>query len=294
MMKMSIAWPLIAALLTTAALSVRACVGRITTSASLVPRAAPTFERGENAVVFVGHATTLIHLDGATILTDPNFNDRVMFLRRSRAPGLGIDALPPLDAVLISHAHRDHLDFRTLERLPREVVILIAKGNGHYLRERGFTRVHEVEAGRLTRIGRIDVIAVPVAHSGARNSASATWPRAFSYIVRGEKSVYFAGDTGPSPAFSEIGRAYRIDVALLPIGAYRPRWFMKDHHLSPADALHAFAMLRARHLIPIHWGSFRMAFDAVDEPREVLQNLLEHDPVRERVHVLPNGGRYRF
>ena len=291
-MKMSVAWALLAAVITTA-LFFRGCA-RMTTFPLSLPRAAPTFAAGEDAVIFIGHATALIHLDGVTLLTDPNLNTRVMFLPRSRAAGLGLEALPPLDAVLISHAHRDHLDRWTLRQLPKTLPVLIAKGNGRYLRELGFTDVREVEAGRAIRVGTVDIIAVPVAHSGARNSASAAWPLALSYLLYGKKTVYFAGDTGLSPVFAEVGRAYRIDVALLPIGAYRPRWYMKDHHLSPADALEAFRRLRARRLIPIHWGSFRMALDAVDEPREVLLQLLDHDPLKAAVQVLPNGGRYRF
>ncbi len=292
-MKMSIALPSIAVVLTASVLSFYACA-RITTSAALVPHAAPVFEEGEHAVIFIGHATTLIHLNGVTILTDPNLNDHVTLLPRSRAAGLGLDALPPLDAVVISHAHRDHLDLWTLRRLPKDLVIVIAKGNGRYLRDLGFTRVHEVDAGQATQIRGVDIIAVPAAHSGARNSPSATWPKALSYVVRGEKTVYFAGDTGLSPAFSEIGRTYPIDVALLPIGAYRPRWYMKNHHLSPTDALEAFRMLRANHMIPIHWGSFRMALDTVDEPAEALLRSLEGESCKNRVHLLANGERFRF
>lgn len=269
-------------------------IATITMEQVPMPPAAPVFHEGERAVVFVGHATTLIRMDGLTLLTDPNLNARVTIMGRSRAPGLTPDRLPPIDLVLISHAHRDHLDPWTLRNLSKGTTILISKGNGSHLRDLGFTDVHEVEPWETTTVRKMGITAVPAKHSGARNSPSASWPKALGFVVSGSKTVYFAGDTGLSDAFREIGRKFQIDVALLPIGAYRPYWFMKGHHLDPADAVEAFRMLGARHMIPIHWGSFRMALEPVDEPAAALRRIVDSGPIGDRVHVLGNGEHFRF
>lgn len=111
-------------------------------------------------------------------------------------------------------------------------------------------------------------------------------------MIQADKTVYFAGDTGLFDGFEEIGNRFQIDVALLPIGAYRPRWLTKDHHLSPDDALKAFEMLGAKQMIPIHWGSFKMALDGIDESKKALLELIENSSLKEKIHILENGEKY--
>ena len=252
------------------------------------------FEKGENSVLFIGHSTTLIHLNGVNILTDPNFNNWLTIFRRLREAGVRIDNLPPIDVILISHPHRDHLDKWTIEQFPKNIPVYISKGNGKYLREWGFTNIYELDVWETRIMKGIKITAAPAKHSGARNSPWAEFPEALGYIIQGEVTVYFAGDTGLFEGFKEIGKYSQIDMALLPIGAYRPRWVTKDHHMSPEDAINAMAMLGAKEMIPIHWGSFKMALDGVDEPKEELLELIEDGGLKERIHILENGEKFCF
>lgn len=254
----------------------------------------PTFKEGENSVVFIGHATALVHINGTNVLTDPNFNDWSTILHRSRLPGLKPEELPDLDAIVISHSHRDHMDGWTLKQLPKDIPILASKGNAEYLHELGFRDVRELETWETATIKGVRITATPAKHSGARNSAWADLPKAFGYLIEGDKTVYFAGDTGFFDGFKEIGNRSKIDLALLPIGAYRPRWVMKRHHMSPEDATSAMDLLGAKDMVPIHWGSFRMALDGVYEPKEVLMRLLGNGSLKEKVHILENGQSYTF
>lgn len=259
-----------------------------------VPAVGHEFSVDENSITYIGHATTLIRLKDVNILTDPNFNDWVSIIHRLRDAGMKIENLPPIDVILISHPHYDHFDKWTLEQLSKEIPIVISKGNGERLRELGFTNVLELNPWDSLKIKDTKIIAVPAQHSGSRNSPWADSPKALGYIIQGEKTIYFAGDTGLFEEMKDIGNRAGIDVALLPIGAFRPRWFMKDHHMSPEDALEAMSMLNAKEMIPIHWGSFRMGCDGLDEPKEVLLTLAESDSLRERIHILRNGMKYYF
>ncbi|MBU4353069.1 MAG: MBL fold metallo-hydrolase [Nanoarchaeota archaeon] len=252
------------------------------------------FPAGENSIIFVGHSTTLIHLSDVNILTDPNFNSWSSILYRSREAGMQIKNLPPIDAILVSHPHYDHLDKWTLEQFSKDIPIVISKGNGELLSEWGLTNIYELNPWDTLKIKGVKITAVPAQHSGSRNSPWADSPKALGYIVQGEKTIYFVGDTGLFDGFKEIGNRFQIDVALLPIGAYRPRWFMKDHHLSPNDAINAMEMLEAKNMIPIHWGSFKMAFDGVDEPKEELLKLIEKNNLNGKVHLLENGEKFSF
>ncbi|NJD77732.1 MAG: MBL fold metallo-hydrolase [Candidatus Methanoperedens sp.] len=253
---------------------------------------APAFKEGENSITFIGHSTVLIHLNGTNILTDPNFNNWAVIVHRGREPGIKIENLPKIGAILISHAHRDHLDKWTMEQLPKDTPVLISEGNGAILRDWGFTDVREMNVWNKTEVNGIKITAAPAKHSGARNSASADFPKALGYIVQGDKTVYFAGDTGLFDGLKEIGNYSQIDAALLPIGAYSPRWFMKSHHMNPDDAIQAMAMLGAKEMIPIHWGSFRMAYDGINEPKDMLLKLVENSSLKEIIHVLDNGEKY--
>lgn len=259
-----------------------------------VPAVEHQFPAEENSIMFIGHSTALIHLNGVNILTDPNFNNWVSIMHRSREAGMKIENLPPIDAILISHPHYDHLDKWTLEQLSKEIPIVISKGNGERLSELGFTNVLELNPWDSLKIKNTKIIAVPAKHSGSRNSPWGDYPKALGYIIQGEKTVYFAGDTGIFEEMKDIGNYAKIDVALLPIGAYSPRWFMKDHHMDPEDALKAMRILMAKEMIPIHWGSFRMALDGVDEPKKDLISIIGYNDMKDKVHVLNNGEKFKF
>lgn len=254
----------------------------------------PAFNDKEDSITFIGHATTLIRISGTNLLTDPNFNDRIIVFPRSRAAGAKIADLPQIDAILISHTHRDHYDEWSLKQLPKDIPVIISKGNGKYPRELGFKDVRELDPWENTTIKGVKVTATPAKHSGNRNSPFADYPKALGFLAEGNRAVYFAGDTGFFDGFKEIGQKAKIDLALLPIGAYKPRWFMKGRHMNPEDALQATELLGAKAMIPIHWGSFRMALDGADEPRDELLKITESKNLKEKIRILENGDRYFF
>ena len=232
-------------------------------------------------ITWVGHATVLLELDGARLLTDPILRRRIAHLRTLRPPPAR-DELGQIDAVLVSHAHRDHLDVRSLRRLGKGVPVLAARGAVKSLRRRGFRGpVDAITAGETRAIGRLSVQATPAVH-GRPGSA-------VGFLVRGTTSVYFAGDTDLFPELA--GLADPLDVALVPIWGWGPT--LGEGHLDPERAAEAVRMLKPRIVIPIHWGSLhplgmsRAAF--LREPPETFMRLV-HDRAPEiEVRVLKPG-----
>ena len=201
-------------------------------------------------VRYVGHGTCLIDVDGVRLITDPVLRRMVLHLRRVAPLRLG----PPraAHAVLISHAHHDHLDVPSLLRLGRAAHLVVPRGAGRMLRRRGFSMVTEVEAGERVEVGPVGVRAVPAAHDGSRPPYVPAAP-ALGYVVEGSLQVYFAGDTGLYPDLAAI--AVGVDVALLPVWGWGLR-LGRGLHLDPESAAEAVRLLKPRVAIPIHWGTF--------------------------------------
>jgi L-ascorbate metabolism protein UlaG (beta-lactamase superfamily) len=200
-------------------------------------------------IQYLGHATVLAELDGARILTDPILRRRVAHLRR-KAPAVAPE-LGALDAVLVSHAHYDHLDFPSLARLDRGTTIVVPRGLGPTLRKRGFEHVVELEEGHDLAVGSITVRASHADHSGSRpplvRRASAV-----GYVLMGSRSIYFAGDTDLFPEMD--GLVPGLDLALIPVWGWGAS--LGPGHLDPQRAADALALLKPRVAIPIHWGTF--------------------------------------
>ncbi len=199
-------------------------------------------------IAFLGHSTVQIELDGEALLTDPLLRDRVAHLRRyAPAP-----AHPRASAVLLSHAHQDHLDLPSLRSLGRETPMFVPPGAGAWLRNRGFSEVTELGEGEEATVGALTVAAVPAEHDGRRYPLG---PRSESvgYLVRGSHTVYFAGDTGVFERMAEL--AGTLDVALLPVAGWGRT--LGPGHMDPLEAARATRLLRPRIAIPIHWGTFR-------------------------------------
>jgi L-ascorbate metabolism protein UlaG (beta-lactamase superfamily) len=199
-------------------------------------------------IEYVGHATVLVDLDGVRLLTDPLLRNRVAHLRRS-APvpartGRGVDA------VLISHAHYDHLDLPSLEKLGKKLPVVVPRGLGGLLRKRRFESVLEVEVGETLAIGSLRIRAVHADHDGSRGPFGAS-ADPVGYVISGSKSVYFAGDTDLFDEMAELGP---VDVALVPIWGWGPG--LGSGHLDPARAAEAVARIRPALTIPIHWGTY--------------------------------------
>lgn len=198
---------------------------------------------------YVGHATVVVDLDGVRLLTDPLLRRRVMHLRRSAA--VDARAFRGVDTVLVSHAHYDHLDLPSLERLGKSLPIVVPKGLGGLLRKRRFGSVVEMEEGEVLRIGGLEVRAVHAEHEDTRGPFGAK-AQPLGYVISGSRSVYFAGDTDLFDAMSDLAGP---DVALIPIWGWGPT-LGSGRHLDPKGAVEALRLIRPRIAIPIHWGTY--------------------------------------
>ena len=247
------------------------------------PRRPPSAGAGDVVVTFIGHATFLIQVGTTSLLTDPVYSERaspVSFAgpRRVRAPGVRFDDLPAIALVLLSHNHYDHCDLRTLRALERRFQprFVTPLGNGRLLRSAGIHNVEEFDWWQSTSTAPLPVTLTPAQHFSARGPLDrnrALWG-GFLIEARGRR-ILFAGDSGYGPHFREIAaRLSPIDLALLPIGAYEPRWFMQDIHMNPAEAVQAHLDLGARRSVAMHFGTFQLTPEGVDEPVQELTKAL--------------------
>ena len=239
-------------------------------------------------IEYVGHGTVFVDLDGVRLLTDPLLRNRVAHLRRSTP--VAARALRGIDAVLISHAHYDHLDLPSLEKLGKKVPVVVPRGLGGLLRKRKFESILEVEVGETLAIGELQIRAVRAEHDRGRGPFGAS-ADPVGYVVSGTKSIYFAGDTDLFEEMSELGP---VDVGLVPIWGWGPG--LGGGHLDPARAAEAVALIKPRLVIPIHWGTYfpihlglagRPPFVSVP-PIEFVTALKEKAP-DTRVQVLQPG-----
>ena len=210
-------------------------------------------------VAYVGHATVELELDGIRLVTDPLLRARVGHLRRVAPPA---DISPEVDAVLVSHAHHDHLDLPSLKLLPTSALAVVPRGAARLLRR--FERVVELDEGDEVPVGPLLVRALHAEHPGARTPFRGPGA-ALSYALLGTKRVYFAGDTGLFAGMDGLVRD--LDLALLPVWGWGPR--LGPGHLSPRSAAEALQLLRPRAAIPIHWGTFRMLHRTRVDPRDL-------------------------
>lgn len=203
-----------------------------------------------DSLTYIGHATTLVRLGQASILTDPMLRSGIGPLRRqSAAPS---PELPEVaSAVLISHLHRDHLDVPSLRRLPTGTPVVLPRGGARWAHKAGAEPVHEISPGETVSIGEVEVTGVPAVHDGHRGRWGGE-VEALGYVIRAAgRAVYFAGDTDLFAEMSELGA---IDLALLPVWGWGPS--VGDGHLDPDKAARAVSVIRPRIAVPIHWGTF--------------------------------------
>ncbi len=234
------------------------------------------------SITWVGHSTMLIQIDGLNILTDPIWSDRASPLsfvgpRRYMPPGLSFDDLPAIDVVLISHDHYDHLDKETIKKLGNKPLYLVPLGIGTLLQNWGIIHFAELDWWESNRVNGIELICLPAQHFSGRTLTDRDQRLWASWLVKGQAiKIYFGGDSGYFPGYKEIGEKYGpIDFTALPIGAYKPRWFMVPVHMGPKEALQAMADLRANTFVPIHWGTFDLADEPLDDPPQYLHALIE-------------------
>ncbi len=235
-------------------------------------------------VTFINHSTFLIQLKGLNVLTDPIWSERASPVswagpRRHHPPGIPLDHLPPIDLVLLSHDHYDHMDLPTLQRLAQEHRPTIYAGlkNGRILARHGIGNVVELdwwqEAAARTDMW---VTAVPAQHFSGRTPFHRDRRLWCGFVLQtDEEALYFAGDTGAGPHIDEIARHFPdLDLSILPIGAFRPEWFMGEVHMSPQDAVEAHLALGSRISVASHFGTFALADDGDNEAVENLKSIL--------------------
>jgi L-ascorbate metabolism protein UlaG (beta-lactamase superfamily) len=249
-------------------------------------------------VTYIGHATLLIEVGGKRILTDPNFDPALgKLLPRVSAPGIALQALPKLDAILLTHAHADHLSFDSLDALPRDIPLFAPPVIAKWLDKQGYGHAVAVAPGESVKLEDITIHAASATHRGNRYGVDRWRSASNMYLIdTNTVSCFFAGDTALSSDTTHLvednlaanGRI--LDLALLPIG-HAPWWkpgFRKGH-LTSGDALTLFERLKARYFIPYHWGTFNhvtsTAFDAIDRLRATLQD----HPLHPSVKILEPG-----
>jgi N-acyl-phosphatidylethanolamine-hydrolysing phospholipase D len=237
-------------------------------------------------VTWIGHSSFLIQAGGLNILTDPVWSERispVSFIGPSRhaPPGLRFEDLPPIDLVLVSHNHYDHLDKATVIRLGNRPRYIVPLGLQRWFADLDISNVEEHDWWDSASFAGIRLWCVPAQHFSGRGPGGFDGTLWCGWMVNiNGRLVYFAGDTGYSPHFREIReRLGNVDLALLPIGAYRPRWFMRPMHLDPPEALRASKDLRARRSIGMHWGTFRQSSEPLGEPPAYLRQCLRRGGV---------------
>jgi N-acyl-phosphatidylethanolamine-hydrolysing phospholipase D len=252
-----------------------------------VPRAAPD----EITITWIGHTSFLVQVASLNILIDPIWSERaspVQFAGPKRwvPPGVEFDRLPPIDGVVLSHDHYDHLDARTVSRLASRYPAALwfaPLGIGAFLRERGARDVTERDWWQESTIGALHLACVPAQHFSGRSLVGRNATLWCGWTLRSaDRSIFFAGDTALHPEFGRIAARYGpFDLAILPIGAYEPRWFMGSVHMNPDDCVKAIEQLtgneRHRPLImaAAHWGTFKLTDEPMNEPPLRMRGLWE-------------------
>jgi L-ascorbate metabolism protein UlaG (beta-lactamase superfamily) len=249
---------------------------------------------GGISVTYVGHATVLVRFDGVTFLTDPVYSSRLIVPKRLVAPGVPLERLPPLDVVLVSHGHMDHLDVPTHRMLPKhDTVAVVARNLTDLVADAGYRDIVELGWGEHVTLGGARITALQVNHWGTRNLVPDNRGYTGFLVEHPDGTLFFPGDTAYYPGFREYGAQYDIDVALLPIGAYSPPSFRRVH-MNPEDALTTLVDLRARYMVPIHWGTFVISYEPTEEPVRWVEELAAERGLTEQLAVLRHGESRRF
>jgi L-ascorbate metabolism protein UlaG (beta-lactamase superfamily) len=277
-------------------------LSRIVRNSMLAPRTGETKKpvfttNGELGVTFIGHSGFFLQIGGRNVVVDPNFARWLFIVKRLRHPGIRIADLPAIDYVLVTHAHFDHLHRPSLRAIAsasrrqsgRPPIIIVPRQVSDLVRGLGYRDVIELDWWqRFSTEAGLSITHTPSRHWGARMLRD--FHRGYGgYVIQSSRhSVYHAGDTAYFPGFRDIGRRLAPELALLPIGAYSPPGF-RSNHTSPADAVQAFLDLKARWMTPMHYGTFRLSQEPMEEPLQLLAREARQRNISDRVVVLEEG-----
>jgi L-ascorbate metabolism protein UlaG (beta-lactamase superfamily) len=248
----------------------------------------PKLKHGEIAVTWIGHASFLLQFGSHNVLVDPNWARWLKVIKRLKMPGLHLHELPDIDLVLVTHAHFDHLDRRTLRKVASNQPIVVPFEVGNLVHDLGFRSVHELGYWESFKLGPLTVTLTPCAHWGARVLYDSH--RGFGgFIIEHEgRTIYHCGDTAYFGGFKEIAKRFKVDVALLPIGAYDPP-SGREVHMNPEEALLAFTDLGAKTIVPMHYGTFQLSYEPMEEPLRRLLACARHCGLSDKVAVMLEG-----
>jgi L-ascorbate metabolism protein UlaG (beta-lactamase superfamily) len=265
------------------------------------PRQAELVSPSELGVTFIGHSSFFLQIGARNILVDPVFATRLVILRRQRRPGLLVEQMPPIDLVLITHAHMDHLNLPSLRRVVRAArrlrgrapEIVIPRGVEDLVAHLGFRRRHTMKWWQQIDLGGLRITMTPCRHWGARMFNDTHRGYGGYVIASPQHSVYHSGDTAYFDGFTEIGTRLAPQVALLPIGAYYPDTY-RTVHTSPEEAVQAFIETGARWMVPMHYGTFPLGREPMDEPVQRLHAEAHRLGIDAHVRILEEGGTLRL
>lgn len=253
-----------------------------------VHKAMPNLEMDETGVAWLGHAGFLVHIGGLNVLIDPNWALWHGPFKRVRHPSVALASLPYIDLVLITHAHFDHLHLPTLRAVAAGQPVIVPKGVGSIVKRCSFSRIVELGTWETTHFRNLKIIFTPARHWGARMIHD-TYRKFGGYLISSaDKTVFHCGDSSLFDGFKEIGKRAPIDVALMPIGAYEAP-SGRPVHMNPEEALEAFEMLAAGHMVPMHYGTFPLGGEPIHEPEQRLIAAAQAHHLKDRVLILPEG-----
>ncbi len=275
---------------------------------AVVDNVEPNFSKqlgqGEGAVTFINHATEFVQFEKFTVLTDPVFSERVspfswMGPKRHREPGASLAELPKIDVVIVSHNHFDHMDIDSLVAVEKkdQPIFIVPLGNKAFLEENGINHVVELDWWQsYSSDAGFDITLVPMQHWSARGIFDKFETLWGGYVVESSGlKVLFAGDTGYNKQFKEIEEKFgAMDLSLLPIGAYEPRWFMKDQHMNPEEAVQAHLDLRSKLSIGMHFGAFQLTDEGIEDPVTDLVKSLMSKNIDLKDFIVPKNGQTTF
>jgi len=248
----------------------------------------PKIREGEICITWIGHASFLVQTHEVNVLIDPNWSRWLKVIKRLRQPGFEIHHLPSIDFVLVTHAHFDHLDRGTLRRVAADQPIVVPMGVGNLVHDLGFHIVHELDYWQTVQLGPLKISLTPCHHWGARFLADLHRDFGGFVIAANGRTIFHCGDSAYFPGFKEIGDRYPIEIALLPIGAYEAPTG-REVHMNPEEAVKAFVELGANTLIPMHYGTFRLGFEPLNEPPQRLLKSAQEHGIEDKVLVMTEG-----